>query len=65
MKTIYVILMFVLAFVALFEQSKAQPNMLIMIAAMGAFVYGLMRLMSKVPGKEERDNKSHNSDENV
>ncbi|MGQ2983786.1 hypothetical protein [Flavobacterium sp.] len=64
MKTIYILLIFALAFVALFEQSRAEPNKYIMIAAMLAFVYGLSRLMSKVPGKGER-NAEDNDDENI
>lgn len=64
MKTIYILLIFALAFIALFEQSKAEPNKFIMIAAMMAFVYGLSRLMAKVPSKGER-NAEDNDDENV
>lgn len=55
MKTIYIILFFAAAFVALFEQSKAQPNKIIMIACIVVFMVGLMRLMSKVPGKGENN----------
>ncbi len=66
MKTIYILLIFALALVALFEQSKAQPNMIIMIVAMAAFVFGLMRLMAKVPSKGERSNdENYNDDENI
>jgi hypothetical protein len=56
MKTIYIVLFFAAAFVALFEQSKAQPNKIIMIACIVVFMVGLMRLMSKVPGKGENNN---------
>lgn len=65
MRTVYIILMFALAFLALYEQSKAQPNTLIMIAAMAAFVIGLMRLMAKVPSKGGRTNEDENGDGNV
>lgn len=65
MKTIYILLIFVLAFVALFEQSKAEPNKFIMIGAMVAFVYGLSRLMAKVPSKGERNNDEENGNGNV
>ncbi|MFL9843409.1 hypothetical protein [Flavobacterium rhizosphaerae] len=51
MKTIYIVLMFAAAFLALYEQSLAKPNMLIMVIAIVAFMLGLMRLMSKVPSK--------------
>jgi len=54
MKTIYIILMFAAAFVALFEQSKLHPNKYIMVTAIVIFMLGLMRLMSKVPGKNDK-----------
>ncbi|MEL1242647.1 hypothetical protein AAEO56_00120 [Flavobacterium sp. DGU11] len=62
MKTIYIILLFGAAFLALFEQSQAKPNMIIMIVAMAAFMIGLMRLMAKVPGKDEHQNEGEESD---
>lgn len=37
--------------IALYEQSKANPNRYIMIIAIIIFMYGLMRLMAKVPSK--------------
>ncbi|PZR21391.1 MAG: hypothetical protein DI539_08110 [Flavobacterium psychrophilum] len=55
MKTIYIVLFFAAAFVALFEQSKAKPNMIIMIGCIVIFMYGMMKLMSKVPSKHQRD----------
>jgi hypothetical protein len=55
MKTIYVILFFAAAFIALFEQSKAQPNMIIMIGCIAVFMIGMMKLMSKVPSKNQKD----------
>jgi hypothetical protein len=55
MKTIYIVLFFAAAFVALFEQSKAKPNMIIMVACIVVFMMGLMRLMSKVPSKNQKD----------
>ena len=54
MKTWQIILLFAAAFVALFEQSKAKPNMLIMIACIVVFMVGLMRLMSKIPDKNDK-----------
>ncbi|AWH86237.1 hypothetical protein HYN59_14460 [Flavobacterium album] len=65
MKTIYIILLFGAAFLALFEQSQAKPNMIIMIAAMAAFMIGLMRLMAKVPSKGERQNEEEEGDGTV
>ncbi|KGO85505.1 hypothetical protein Q765_15905 [Flavobacterium rivuli WB 3.3-2 = DSM 21788] len=61
MKTIYIILMFAAAFVALYEQSLARPNVIIMVVAIIIFMLGLMRLMSKVPGKHD----SNNNDDEV
>ncbi len=57
MKTIYIILMFGAAFLALYEQSKPQRerNVVVMVAAIAVFMVGLMRLMSKVPSKNNRD----------
>lgn len=45
--------MFAAAFVALYEQSLAKPNVFIMVAAIAIFMLGLMKLMSKVPGKND------------
>jgi len=59
MKTIYIILLFAAAFVALYEQSLAKPNVIIMIIAIAIFMTGLMKLMSKVPSKGEPNNDSH------
>jgi len=56
MKTIYIILLFAAAFVALYEQSLAKPNIIIMVIAIIIFMLGLMKLMSKVPGKNDSNN---------
>ena len=48
--------MFACAFIALYEQSLAKPNVYIMIGAIVVFMLGLMRLMNKVPGKNEQKN---------
>jgi len=47
--------------IGLYEQSKAQPNLYIMIVAIVIFMYGMMRLSAKTPSKhseteEENDN---------
>jgi arginine exporter protein ArgO len=39
--------------IALVEQSKAQPNPIIMIGAIGIFMYGMYKLMKKIPSKNE------------
>jgi len=56
MRTIYIILLFAAAFVALFEQSKEHPNKIVMVGAIVIFMLGLMRLMSKVPSKNQEKN---------
>jgi len=56
MKTIYIILIFAAAFVALYEQSLTKPNVVIMVIAIVAFMLGMMKLMTKVPSKSERNN---------
>lgn len=63
MKTIYIVLFFAAAFMALFEQSKAKPNMFIMIACIVIFMMGMMKLMSKVPSKNQRNEKESDEDE--
>ncbi|MDV6166842.1 hypothetical protein R1T16_00290 [Flavobacterium sp. DG1-102-2] len=56
MKTIYIILFFAAAFVALYEQSTAHPNLFIMIGCIVIFMMGLMKLMAKVPSKHQENN---------
>lgn len=62
MKTVYIVLLFAAAFLALFEQSKQHPNKIVMVIAIVVFMLGLMRLMSKVPSKNqsEKDNENEN-----
>lgn len=48
--------MFAAAFIALYEQSKEHPNNIVMVVAIVVFMLGLMRLMSKVPGKNQEKN---------
>lgn len=48
--------MFACAFIALYEQSLARPNVYIMVGAIVVFMLGLMRLMSKVPSKHQQKN---------
>ncbi len=61
MKTVYIILLFAAAFLALYEQSKAEPNVILMVIAIIVFMIGIMRLIAKVPGKGE----NNDSDENI
>lgn len=62
MKTIYIILFFAAAFVALFEQSKAHPNMIIMTVCIVIFMMGMMKLMSKVPSKNQGEQNNEEED---
>ena len=43
---------------AMFEQSKPAPNRLIMIGAMAVFMFGLYKLMKKIPSKNEDEHES-------
>ncbi|MFP9098612.1 hypothetical protein ACLI09_06115 [Flavobacterium sp. RHBU_24] len=54
MKTLYIILMFACAFIALYEQSLAKPNVYIMVGAIIVFMLGMMRLMNSVPSKYQQ-----------
>lgn len=48
--------------VGFYEQTKAKPNVFILVIAVAIFMYGIMRLSAKVPSKhaenedEENDN---------
>ena len=43
---------------ALYEQSKPNPNVYIMIVAIVIFMYGMLRLSAKTPSKnQEKDDK--------
>ena len=55
MKTFFIILMFVSAFVAFYEQSKPQPNIVVMVIALVVFMGLLMRLMNSVPSRKKGD----------
>ncbi|UUC45403.1 hypothetical protein [Flavobacterium cerinum] len=59
MKTIYIVLFFGMGAWALYEQTQPNPNIWVQIVAVVIFFYGMMKLMEKVPGKnqeeEERD----------
>jgi len=61
MKKIILPLMIVAIGVGLYEQSKVQPNVYVMVIAVIIFMYGMMRLSAKTPSKhseteEENDN---------
>lgn len=62
MKTIYIVLFFAAAFVALYEQSTGHPNLFIMIGCIAIFMMGMMKLMSKVPSKSEQYKEEDNGE---
>ena len=47
---------------ALYEQSKAAPNIYIMIGAIIIFMYGMMRLTAKVPSKNQDNSEEDDSE---
>lgn len=51
MKKILIPVLFVTGFVLLYEQSKDKPNLFIISAAIVIFMFGLMKLNSKIPHK--------------
>lgn len=52
---LFTVIPFACAFLALYEQSKPTPNKYIMVGGIVVFMLGIMRLMSKVPSKHNRD----------
>ena len=53
---LYILLFASVGIFALIEQSKPAPNRFIMIGAMAVFMFGLFRLMKKIPSKKEEEN---------
>jgi len=60
MKKLLIPMMIVAIIVAIWEQSKADKNIYIMIIAIVIFMYGMMRLSAKTPSKNDE-----NEDKNV
>ena len=50
---VYILLFATVGILALVEQSKSNPNLYIMIAAMAIFMFGLFKLMKKIPSKKK------------
>ena len=48
-------LMIVSMFVAFYEQSKEQPNLLITVFCVIIFIIGMIQLSSKIPSKNQDD----------
>lgn len=57
---IYTILLFAMGVYALYEQSKPQPNKIIMFIAFALFMIGLYKIMKKIPSK---NNENENNEE--
>lgn len=55
MKKLLAGLVIVAIAVAFYEQSKEKPNVFIMAGAVIIFMYGVMRLSAKIPGKNDED----------
>lgn len=53
MNLLKIIVFFGAAALAFIEQDKEKPNLIIMIACMAIFIYGLYSLMKKIPSKDE------------
>jgi hypothetical protein len=51
MKKILIPIMVIAIILALYEQSKAEPNIYITVAGIVVFMFGMMRLSAKVPSK--------------
>ena len=59
MKKIVIPILILVILVALYEQRSAQKNVYIMVIAIVIFMFGMMRLSSKTPSKnqeKEEDN---------
>lgn len=59
MKKLIIPIMIVAIILAIYEQSKADKNVYIMIIAIVIFMFGMMRLSAKTPSKnqdKEEDN---------
>lgn len=52
---LFTVIPFACIFLALYEQSKPNPNIYIMAGGIVIFFLGIMRLMSKVPSKNNHD----------
>jgi len=59
MKKLLIPVLFLSGFVLLYEQSKDKPNLYIITAAIVVFMFGLMKLNTRIPHKnndKDQDN---------
>jgi spore maturation protein SpmA len=52
-KSIYIVLMVIVAIVLFWEQTKVKHNIYIQIIGIVCFFYGMMKLSAKVPSKNQ------------
>jgi hypothetical protein len=60
---LYILVFAAVGIFAMIEQSKPAPNRFIMIGAMAVFMFGLFRLMKKIPSKNDGENENKNDTE--
>lgn len=48
-------IMCIAIFFAFYEQTKPKPNIIITVIAIAVFMFGMMKLMAKVPSKKPED----------
>ncbi len=59
MKKIIIPIMIIAILVALYEQSKADKNVYLMVFAFVVFMFGMMRLSAKTPSKNQEKDKEN------
>jgi hypothetical protein len=55
MKKLLLPIMCIAIFFAFYEQTKPNPNIIITVIAIAVFMFGMMKLMAKVPSKKPED----------
>ncbi|MFN8274928.1 MAG: hypothetical protein U0X58_08625 [Flavobacteriaceae bacterium] len=53
MKNLYWHIMVVAIGVAFYEQNSDEKNTIVMMIALGVFIFGLIKLSAKIPSKEQ------------
>ncbi len=53
MKQLMILIMAIAIGIALYEQSKPEKNVYLMVMALIVFMYGMMRLSAKTPSKNQ------------
>lgn len=53
MKNLYWLIMVVAIGVAFYEQNSDEKNTIVMMIALGVFIFGLIKLSAKIPSKEQ------------